>query len=95
MNLLDVVTAFLNREIHNNDIYMTLPEGWPEGPNAPKNIVRLRKAFYRLKQSPTLWHNNINAFRLSVGFSQSSADSNLNLCSNWFVMLLYVHDMPV
>jgi len=41
---LDVVTTFLNPEIDNNDMYMTLPEGWPEGLNAPKIVVRLRKA---------------------------------------------------
>jgi hypothetical protein len=52
MDHLDVVTASLNPEIDDNDIYMTLPEGWPEGHNAPKIIVRLRKAQYGLKQAP-------------------------------------------
>jgi hypothetical protein len=37
MDHLDVVTAFLNPEIDDDDIYMTLTEGWPEGLNAPKN----------------------------------------------------------
>jgi hypothetical protein len=41
---LDVVITFLNPEIDNDDIYMPLPERWPEGHNAPKIIVRLRKA---------------------------------------------------
>jgi len=44
MEHLDVVTAFLNPEIDNDDIYMTPPEGWPEGSNAPKIVVRLRQA---------------------------------------------------
>jgi len=30
MDHLDVVTAFLNPEIDDDDIYMTLPKGWPE-----------------------------------------------------------------
>jgi len=52
MDHLDVVTAFLNPEIDDDDIYMTLPEGWPEGLNAPKIVVRLRKALHGLKQAP-------------------------------------------
>jgi len=60
MEHLDVVTAFLNPEINEDDIYMTLPEGWPEGLNAPKIIFRLRKALYGLTQAPRLWHNDIN-----------------------------------
>jgi esterase/lipase superfamily enzyme len=52
MDHLDVVTAFLNPEIDDDDIYMTLPEGWLEGLNAPKIIVRLRKALYCIKQAP-------------------------------------------
>jgi hypothetical protein len=69
MDHLDVVTAFLNPEIDDDDIYMPLPEGWPEGSNAPKIVVRLRKALYGLKQAPRLWHDDINAFLLSLGFS--------------------------
>jgi hypothetical protein len=52
MDHLNVVTAFLNLKIDDDDIYMTLPEGWPEGLNAPKIVVRLRKALYGLKQAP-------------------------------------------
>jgi len=48
MDHLDVVTAFLNPKIDDDDIYMTLPEGWPEGLNASKIIIRLRKALYGL-----------------------------------------------
>jgi len=49
---LDVVPAFLNPEVDDNDIYMTLPEGWPEGLNTPVIIVRLKKALCGLKQAP-------------------------------------------
>jgi len=93
MDHLDVVTAFLNPEIDNYDIYMTLPEGSPEGLNAPKIIVRLRKALYGLKQAPRLWHDDINAFLLSLGFTQSSANPNLYLRSDGILILLYVDDI--
>jgi len=90
-----VVTAFLNPAIDNDDIYITLPEGWPEGLNAPKIIIRLRKALYGLKQAPRLWHDDINAFLLSLGFTQSSADHNLYLPSDGILILLYVDDISM
>jgi len=95
MDHLDVVTAFLNPEIDDDDIYMTLPERWPEGSNAPKIVGRLRKALYGLKQAPRLWHDDINAFLLSLGFTQSSADPNLYLRSDGILILLYVDDISM
>jgi hypothetical protein len=94
MDDLDVVTAFLHSEI-DDDIYMTLPERWPEGLNAPKIIVRLRKALYGLEQAPRLWHDDINPFLLSLGFTQSSADPNLYLHSNGLLILLYFDDISM
>ena len=49
---LDMVTGFLNPEINDDDIYISLPEGWPEGPNTPTIVVQLQKALYGLKQAP-------------------------------------------
>jgi hypothetical protein len=95
MDHLDVVTAFLNPEIDDDDIYMTLPDGWPEGSNAPKIVVRLRKAIYGLNQAPRLWHDDINAFLLSFGFTQSLADPNLYLHSDDIMILLYVDDISM
>jgi hypothetical protein len=95
MDHLDVVTAFLNTKIDDDDIYMTLAEGWPEGHNTPKIIVRLRNALYGLKQAPRLWHDDINAFLLSLGFTQSLPDTNLYLRSDAILILLYVDDMSL
>ena len=95
MDHLDVVTTFINPEIDDDDIYMTLPEGWPEGLNTPKIIVRLRKALYGLKQAPRLWHDDINTFPLSLGFTQSSAVPNLHLRSDGILILLYVDNISM
>jgi len=92
---LDVVAAFLHPEIDDVDIYITLPEGWPEGSNAPKIVVRLRKALYGLKHAPHLSHDDINAFLLSLGFTQSSADPNVYLRSDSILILLYVDDISM
>jgi len=74
---------------------MTLPEGWPLGLNARKIIVRLRQALYGLKQAPWLWHDDINAFLLSLGFTQSSADLNLYPRSDGILVLLYVYHISM
>jgi len=95
MDHLDVVAAFLNPEIDDADIYMTLPEGLPEGLNAPKIMVRLRNALNGLEQAPQLWHDDIDAFLLCVGFTQYSADPNLYHRSDGILILLYVDDISM
>jgi len=56
----DVVTPFLSLEIYEDDIYMTVAECWPSGPNVPTIVVQLRKALYGLKRAPRRCHNDIN-----------------------------------
>jgi len=75
---LDVVAAFLNPEIDNDDIYMTLPGGWPEGLIARKITVRLRNALYHLIHAPWLWHTDINAVLLSLRFTVFSRPQPLS-----------------
>ena len=95
MDHMEIVTAWLYPEIDDNDICMTLSDGWPEGLNTPKIILRLSKALYSLKQARQLCHDNINAFLLSLGFTQSSADPNLYLRSDALPILLFVDDMSI
>ena len=90
MDHMDELTTFLHPEIDDAIIYITLPERWPEGLNAPKIIVRLRKALYDLRQAPRLWHDYINSFLLSHQYIQSSADLNLYLRRD--TILIPVHD---
>jgi hypothetical protein len=92
---LDVVTAFLNPEIDDDDIYMTLPGGWHQGPYAPTIVVRLKKALYGLKQAPRLGHNDCNTILLSLQLTQYQADHNLYLRSNGILMLLYLDDLSM
>jgi len=95
MDHLDVVTTFLNPKIDHDDIYMTVPERWPEGLNVPKIVVRLRKSLYGLKQAPQLRHDNINSSLLSLELTQSLADPNLYLYSDGILILLYVDDISM
>jgi len=95
MDLLDVVIVFLNPEIDYDDIFMTVPEGWPDHSNAQTIIVRLRKALYGQNQALRLGHNHINASLLSRQFTQSSADPNLDLTSDSILIFLYVDDISM
>jgi hypothetical protein len=88
IDYLDVVTAILNPEVDDDNIYMTLPEACPEGLNAPAIDFQLKKALYDLEQAPRLWHNDINTFLLCLEFIQSLANPNLYLHSGGFLILL-------
>jgi len=75
---------------------MVLPKGWPhQDTHAPPIIVSLRKALYGLKQALWLWHNDINTFVLSLGFTESQADPNLCIRSDGILILLYVDDISM
>ncbi|KMQ85183.1 lectin receptor kinase [Lasius niger] len=53
----DVKTAFLNGDLEE-EIFMELPEGTA----VPKQIVRLHKSLYGLKQSPRQWNKRFDEF---------------------------------
>ena len=78
---LDVVTAFLNPEVDDPDLYMEVPVGWDDGSHdseiAAGTVVRLKKALYGLKQAPRPWYGDTSNFLLLLGFTQSKADPNL------------------
>jgi len=95
MDSFDTVTAFLNPNMDGDDIYMTQLEGWLECSKAPKIVIRLRKAVYDFKQAPRLWHDDINTFLLSVGFTQCSPDSNLSLRRNGILILLNLQNISM
>jgi hypothetical protein len=95
MDDLDVVTALLNPEIDDDDIFITLPVAWTEGPNAPPMVVRLKNALYCLKDAPRLWYNDIDTILLSLEFTQFLAVPNLCLRSGGILMLLYVDDISM
>jgi transposase InsO family protein len=92
---MDVKSAFLNPEIDNDNVYMSLPQGIEEvDPSLSSSTVRLRKALYGLKQAPKLWYDNINQFLLSLEFTQSTADPNLYITDK-ALLLLYVDDILI
>src|SRR5208337_3518396 len=66
---IDVVTAFLNRELSKIEfVFMKVPEG---SRLPPSTIVRLLCMLYGVKQSPRKWNEWLNTYLLSVGFQRS------------------------
>ena len=100
---MDVVTAFLNPEVDDPDLYMAIPEGWDSGSGnnsevSAGSIVRLRKALYGLKQAPRLWYKDINEFLQSLEFVQSHADPNVYIhgkANTRMLLLLYVDNISL
>jgi hypothetical protein len=56
----DVETAFLNAEL-SETIYMEQPEGFVSKSN-PRQVCKLNKSIYGLKQSPREWYSTISKF---------------------------------
>jgi hypothetical protein len=93
---LDVVTAFLNPEVDDENILMKLPPGFTD-PNNHLNgtdTVRLFKALYGLKTAPRLWYEHITKFLLNFSFKAMHSDSNLFKTKS-LLLLLYVDDMAL
>ena len=78
---MDVVTAFLNLRIDQDNIYMEMPLGidWlaSSGSVPSRSALILRKAVYGLKQALRLWYEDINGYLQSIRFRRSAEDSNL------------------
>ena len=69
---LDVETAFLNGDLEE-EVYMKLPQGF-ENEKGERDVVKLKKSIYGLKQSPRCWNKKFVSVLLRMGFIQSDAD---------------------
>ena len=92
---LDVNNAFLHGDLEE-DIYMRQPIGFEQGD--PSLVCKLNKALYGLKQASRSWFLTIQSVLLSLGFSQSKADTSLffrNSGKETVYLLIYVDDMLI
>jgi hypothetical protein len=98
LNHMDVVMAFLNPKIDRDNIFMETPQGteWLANDTlTSKDTLQLRKALYRLKQAPQLWHKDIDCYLCSLGFLQITMDQNLYSMYDGVLLLLYVDDILI
>ena len=88
--------AFLQGELEE-EVYMTPPPGL-EDSIAPEKVLRLRKAIYRLKQSPRAWYHKLSCTLEEKGFKRSEADHTLFTHQSprgIVVVLVYVDDLII
>ena len=69
---MDVVTAFLNGDL-KEEIYMRQPPGHVI-PGKEKQVCRLKKSLYGLKQSPRCWNEKFCNHLKQLGYKQRGAD---------------------
>ncbi|KAL0318797.1 UNVERIFIED_CONTAM: Retrovirus-related Pol polyprotein from transposon RE1 [Sesamum angustifolium] len=77
---------------------MDLPPGCNMQLKNSKQVCRLKKAFYGLKQSPRAWFGRFMQSMKSFGYKQSNSDHTLFLKynkENVTALIVYVNDMIV
>jgi hypothetical protein len=93
----DVKNAFLQGTLQE-EVYMELPPGCKQQTEGNKQVCRLRKSLYGLKQSPRAWFERFTNFMKTVGYTQSNSDHTLFLKHNEkqiTALIVYVDDMIV
>eukprot|EP00978_Attheya_sp_CCMP212_P008524 scaffold19997_cov34-Attheya_sp.AAC.1 len=83
----DYTNAFVQADIHNEDMYVCMPRGFTlEG-----KVLKLRKSLYGLCKSPKNFFGHLKSKLVENGFEQSSEDPCLFKSEN-VICLVYVDD---
>lgn len=93
---MDVVTAFLNGSIKEN-VYMRQPPGYTDS-KCPDKVCKIVKNLYGLKQAPKVWHDTIDPYLKTIGFSSLTADPCIYFKWNngkLSLVSLYVDDLAI
>ena len=72
---MDVKCAFLNGFL-NEEVFVEQPKGFQD-PHFPNHVLRLKKAFYGLKQALRAWYDRLTNYLLDRGFKRGYADQTL------------------
>lgn len=89
----DVNNAFLHGDLKEGD-YMEISKGVPC--NREKQVCKLQKSLYGLKQANKKWYEELTTLLLSQGYKQSNSDYSLFTCARnekFTVLLVYVDDV--
>ncbi len=92
---IDFVAAYLNGELNDVDIYMSLPPGFEERyRSSERSVCNLKKSLYGLKQSGREWYAKLDASLISIGFKEL-ADNMAVYKLGTVVMAVYVDDIII
>nr|GFA19736.1 retrovirus-related Pol polyprotein from transposon TNT 1-94 [Tanacetum cinerariifolium] len=83
---MDVKTVFLNGNLRE-EVYVSQPDGLVDQDNH-NHVYKLKKALYRLKQTPRAWYDMLSSFLISQDFSKGSVDPTLFIRRNGSDLLL-------
>ncbi|GJR57150.1 retrovirus-related pol polyprotein from transposon RE1 [Tanacetum coccineum] len=92
---LDINNAFLHGDL-NEEVYMTLPQGYKHNSNILQPVCKLQKSLYGLKQANRQWFTKLTTFLLNKGFKQSFADISLltyKKGTDFLALIIYVDDI--
>lgn len=92
----DVETAFLNGEL-KEEVFMEQPYGFISEGNK-KQVCRLRKGIYGLKQAARIWNEKFDTVAKQFGFKKSDSDECLYVFfrgDDYALLTIYVDDIIV
>ena len=95
IDYVDVITAFLLANLQE-DIYIEIPDGYPNKHLYQGKVLRLLKNLYGLKQAPMEWNSTIDTYLNIIGFKSIQSDHCIyvgNFSGEICYILLYVDDI--
>jgi hypothetical protein len=72
---IDISNAYLNRELHDVDVYMQQPDGFAERDSTW--VARLLKGLYGLKQGGRKWFRRLKEVLVELGFARIHSGSSV------------------
>ena len=92
----DVVTAFLNAELTDAEVYMRQPDGYIKyDTDGTPFVCKLQRAIYGIKQAPAEWNKLLCSWLVTYGFEQSACDAGIYSITNndhRYFLAVYVDD---
>ena len=94
MEQMDVITAFLEALLKNQEIYVEQPHGFIKD-GEEDMVCLLLKALYGLKQSPREWYTTLMEFLYSLDFTRSDYDHSVFIHQDGILLAIYVDDLLI
>lgn len=94
---MDAVTAFLQGDLDDEEIFMEQPEEFRDD-RAPTKVCRLQKALYGLKQASRVWNRKLDTKLKQMGFKRSKHDTCVYyrvVAGKVVIIAIYVDDFLI